>query len=385
MAWKDLTAEKKMLAAKTELMFSNPFFGALACQLVSIETQDVPTAATDGKALYYNPDFINGLKRDEAVFLEAHEIMHNALGHHVRRKGRDPEKWNVACDYAINGELVAANVGKMPDCGLINPQYTGLSAEEIYNLLPDQDSGYGSADPGGCGGVLDAAPEGDEAAMKKAAADMEVAVKQAAAIAVKNSQGDMPASMQRLIDTLLKPVVDWRALLRRFIDDNSTCTDYAWTRPNRRMLPLGMILPGQVPDGVSHVVIVVDTSESIDNTALSRFSAEINGAFGDGLIDRITVVYADARVSSWHEFERGDEVVLKPTGGGGTAFSDSFEWIATNTIDASAIIYFTDLCVSDFGDEPHCPVLWAVYGDSRLFEERAAATPFGQSISLAAA
>jgi len=387
MAWKDLTTDKKIVSAKASLMFNHPFFATLASRLTTIEDPAIRTMATDGRHLIYSPDFVDGLNREELTFVLAHEVMHNALEHHCRRQSRDPKRWNIACDYAINGELEEAGVGKMPKCGLIDPTYTGRAAEEIYALLPEDSGGKGDGqDPGGCGGVLDAAGPGDQAALKEAAAEVRVAVRQAANAATGKMAGSMPESMKKLIEKLLAPVVDWQAVLRRFIDENSNRTDYAWTRPNRRMLPHGLILPGQISDGISHIVIICDTSGSIygEPEALNRFNAEINGAFGDGMIDKITVVYADARVSSWHEFQRGDEVKLEPTGGGGTAFADSFRWVAENANDASAVIYLTDLYVNEFGDEPHCPVMWAVYGDSRNFADLAAATPFGEAISLAA-
>ena len=32
--------------------------------------------------------------------------MHIALMHPLRIGSRDPERWNIACDYAINAELI---------------------------------------------------------------------------------------------------------------------------------------------------------------------------------------------------------------------------------------------------------------------------------------
>lgn len=386
-----LTPEQKILAARTSLMWDHPFFGSLAVQLVLVEENSFPTMATDGTHLFWNRKFVEGLKKPELIFVLAHEVLHNALDHHTRKGRREHEKWNRAADYAINGELAACNVGKMPKGGLIDSNYTGRSAEEIYSLLPDEPrskngGSSGKSDPGGCGSVLPAAPAHDEEALARASADMKVKVRQAATIAAKaaNGIGNLPGSMQRLIEKLLEPVVDWRAVLRRFIDD-STTKDYSWMRPNRRHIGAGFILPGLISDGLNHVVIAVDSSGSTyTTTVLQRFASEIAGAFGDGSIDKITVIYADTAVARVDEFERGDEIVFNIEGGGGTAFSDTFNWIARNAPEASAIIYFTDLYVSDFGAPPAAPVMWAVYGDSRQFKDLAGKAPFGEAISLAA-
>lgn len=393
-----MKAEDKILSARTALLWDQPFFGALAVQLNIVDATDDPridTMATDGRNLYFDRAFVENLTKDELIFVMAHEVLHNAFEHHTRRQNRDHRLFNVACDYAINGELVETKVGKMPAQGLLEARFTGLGAEEIYRIL-DQErqagggNGKGSApgggqsnDPGGCGGVLDAAPAHDEAALAEARVEMQTQVRQAAAIAKAAQAGKLPAGVQRIIDQLLKPKVDWRQVLRRFVDESST-RDFSWAKPNRRFLPLGHIMPGTVSDGVSHIVIAVDTSGSIDQQILAEFAAEIRSAFEEGAVDRITVIYADARVAHIEEFETGDELALNAAGGGGTAFSDTFRTIDEKYPDARAAIYLTDLLVSDFGEEPPMPVLWGVYGDSRSFDQLAGRVPFGETISLAA-
>lgn len=404
------TIPDKILAARTSLLWDHAFFGALAVQLELVDATDDPrieTMATDGKRLFYHAPWVDGLTKPELTFVIAHEVMHNALEHHIRRQERDHGKWNEATDYAVNGELVAYEKAmvsegrragwKMPKGGLIADRFTGLGAEEIYRLLEQEkqkggqqgggsNAGGGAGqgnDPGGCGGVIDACNPHDQTAVAEARADVQRQVRQAAAMARSANAGTLPASVQRLIDRLVAPVVDWRQVLRNFIDDSSR-KDYTWTRPNRRLVSRGLILPGLQSDGINHLVVAIDTSGSIDDPSLVAFASEINAAFADGNVDRISVIYADAAVQGVEVFEAGDELDLHPKGGGGTAFSDTFLWIAENAPDASAVIYFTDLYVSDFGEEPACPVLWCVHGDSRQYDSLAASTPFGACISLSA-
>ena len=99
--------------------------------------------ATDGVSLYYNPDFVETLNAATLAGTLAHEVMHPALHHHVRRSGRDPKRWNIACDYAINPLLVDAGLN-LPEGVLLDNRFRGMSAEQIYNLLESeasQDSG----------------------------------------------------------------------------------------------------------------------------------------------------------------------------------------------------------------------------------------------------
>jgi predicted metal-dependent peptidase len=384
------TVTNKILAARTVLLWDHPFFGALAVQMELVDATDDPeidTMAVDGKHLFYHAPFVESLTKDELIFVSAHEVLHNALEHHLRRQNREPKRWNDACDYAINGDLVACKVGTMPKGGLLDPRFTGLGAEEIYRILEEEGDGGGRRsgnDPGGCGGVRDGANPNDSAAIAEARAEMQTKVRQAAAIAKGLAAGNLPDGVKRLIDKLTKPVIDWRDVLRRFIDD-SQHKDFSWTRPNRRLLPHGLITPGLIADGINHLVIAVDTSGSIDQKALASFGTEIRAAFEEGNVDRITVLYADTKVHNVQVFEQGDELRLEAKGGGGTSFRESFEWIAEHAGDASAAIYFTDLEVYDFGEEPHCPTLWAVQGSSKRFKELSTRAPFGEAISLAAA
>jgi hypothetical protein len=67
----------------------------------------------------------------------AHEVMHPALHHHVRRSGRDPRLWNRACDFGINPLLVDAGFS-LPDGVLIDNRLRGMNREQIYNLLESE-------------------------------------------------------------------------------------------------------------------------------------------------------------------------------------------------------------------------------------------------------
>ena len=105
------------------------------------EDPTAPSMWTDGKTLAYNPAWINGLTLDEVKGVLCHEVMHVALLHNLRRDQRDPAKWNMAADHAVNPILLDANM-TLPKDGLIGREYEGMAAEEIYNRLPqDQEGG----------------------------------------------------------------------------------------------------------------------------------------------------------------------------------------------------------------------------------------------------
>ncbi|MFH1834449.1 MAG: hypothetical protein ABH877_05435, partial [bacterium] len=83
--------------AKVRLLVRYPFYGSLLCSLDDRPDPTCETMATDGKRLFYNPDFVKGMTRDECVAVLCHEVLHCALWHLARRGTRHPLKWNVAC------------------------------------------------------------------------------------------------------------------------------------------------------------------------------------------------------------------------------------------------------------------------------------------------
>jgi hypothetical protein len=105
--------------ARTSLIVDEPFFGWLLFRLKGRERRSIQTMATDGVSLFYNPDFVETLNAATLAGTLAHEVMHPALHHHVRRSGRHPKRWNQACDFAINPLLVDAGLS-LPD-GVLTP------------------------------------------------------------------------------------------------------------------------------------------------------------------------------------------------------------------------------------------------------------------------
>jgi predicted metal-dependent peptidase len=137
----DLSAiETKLASARTRLILDKPFLGALVLRLpMQAASSDwCPTTATDARTFYYNPDYIDALSLDQTQFMLAHEALHCALSHFARRQHRVKHRWDLACDYAINPLLVDDGL-KPPSNALLMPLYKGMTAEEIYPLLDDND------------------------------------------------------------------------------------------------------------------------------------------------------------------------------------------------------------------------------------------------------
>ena len=137
---KNQTVADQITRARTALVLDQPFVGVLALRLRLVEDERIPTAAVDGKHIIYNPTFIAKLSPGETRTLLAHEVFHCVYDHIGRRGARNPRKYNQAGDYVINATLKDAGFDEIKGW-LFNPAYAGMSSDEVYNLLPDDDSG----------------------------------------------------------------------------------------------------------------------------------------------------------------------------------------------------------------------------------------------------
>ena len=358
------------------------FFATLALKLKIEVSWDVPTMATNGKRLAINPDWVNNLKADECKGVVAHEVMHNAMLHHTRRNNRDFEKWNVACDLAINHILKDAGYkltkeGAFPGEGAFRDMKKGLSAEEYYELLPpsppDDGNGQGSpcSDPGGCGAVEDAG-DGSPADQKEAAAQASVDVCQAHATA--KQRGTLPGGLERLVQAITEPVVDWRHVLREFVTKRAR-NDYVMSPPNRRHLQQGICLPSMGGQTVGDLLIHVDSSGSTDQW-LGTFAAELDGIL-QAYECALTIVYGDTKVQHIQHWSSGDgPITLESHGGGGTCHKHIFDWVDRQGEPPACMVCLTD-CYTDYPSRaPDYPVLWAVVGNP------SAQPPFGQVVQV---
>ncbi|MCB1772626.1 MAG: hypothetical protein KDI88_03340 [Gammaproteobacteria bacterium] len=132
--------QTKLTAARAKLILDKPFLGALVLRLPLAEADPdwCATTATDARKFYYNREYIDSLSMSQTQFMLAHEALHCALSHFARRQHRVQHRWDLACDYAINPLLLDDGLTPPPNCHVM-PQYLGMTAEEIYPLIDDND------------------------------------------------------------------------------------------------------------------------------------------------------------------------------------------------------------------------------------------------------
>lgn len=424
----------KIEKAMAQLILHQPFFATILMRMRVIESPERPTMSTDGKHLWYNPEFVETLTEREVEGVLCHEALHPAMLHHLRKNGREHWKWNRACDYAINPIVLDAGM-RLPKDALFNEEWKEMSAEEIYLKLDDtppcpptppggpceegeggssgesqpdtpdnsdteadsndmtdsssgitdslsedegDNGGEGTAPDGTCQwGQVDEPKASDDSELsasekEEQEAKWKVMLQQAADTAKK--AGKLPAGMDKLIEDLMEPKLDWRTVLARWAGDMAR-TDFSFRFPNKRFIQSGFILPSLKSETIGKVIFAVDTSGSMHGGEMRDVLSEVCGAIReyekDGVDPEITVLWCDTEV---HEQQISDPDEFNPKGNGGTEYEPVFDYIEENGLDPKAVVYLTDGYCYDYNfTPPDCPVLWALTNKLRSFKP-----PFGE-------
>lgn len=367
----------KISRAKTKLLQSHPFYGSMALFMDFVEAPDLnpKTMATDGKRIFWHPEFVAAKSVEELQGVIAHEVLHKVLKHHLRRGKREPKRWNYAADYAIN-PLLLNDALKLPPEGLNDKRYLNMSAEQIYNLLPENyDQGRPGA--GDFGQVIDAPGKngGQPTAAEISEMEREVNVETLQAALQAKMQGKLPGRFAQLIEAATTPQVDWRDRFRATLG-RGTPDDYTWARPNRTFLTgFGVYLPTMVCKGVGTIVAVMDTSGSISDRDAAAYLSEFNAIIQDCKPERAILIQCDAEVQHVQEVNDGTPLKhLKIHGRGGTDFRPPFEYLKKHDILPEAVVYLTDLYGTFPERQPDYPVLWVATNDGKA--------PWGETVQI---
>lgn len=363
MQYTDEQSYVDIVRARNSILFSKPFFGSLIMNLTLTEEtgHQFKTAATNGRTLYYNPEYIRKLKTESndneyIKSLVVHEALHCVFSHIVRRNDRNPLIWNFACDYIVNDNLKNSGF-KVHKTWLYDEKYHDWSSEEVYedlmkNLkfssngtplnLPGKGTVLADHHPGE-DGFPDDAPQ-DEHSID----ELEEKWKDALTTAYEahKGSGDIPGSIHRIMDKLTKPKIKWFDILRNKISEYMK-SDFNWIVPNKRFFGSGIIMPSM--DKVQKISLgaAIDTSGSISGEDLVSFMSEINSIvsmyneFEINVACFDTKVYSKACIKSQDDF---DSYIKKLKGGGGTNFMAWWNWAMNEKWydNAQAILFFTD-------------------------------------------
>jgi Schitoviridae HNH endonuclease len=367
----------ELVEAISATLVQQPFFAVLMCDLLKVrESEHIlsdasranPTAYTNGIDLVVNPKFFKKLTVHERIFVIAHEVCHVIFQHPQRMKmyadmgfGPDlnafkPRRFNRAADYVINAYLNELKIGAQPLDTLFNPQITSADlVDDVYLKLPDDDDD----DDGWDGHELPPDPSQlpDKGQIQRAVA---------AAANAQKTRGALPGALQRLVDEILEPQVDWSQHLRSSVVMMAGTNEQTWARPNRRRIACAphVYLPGRAGTRSKPVSLEIDTSGSITDHILTVFLSETHGILSDVQPEKIYVGFVDSALYNDEIIEIDDvnqvtDLRQKAGGGGSTDMTVMRKELVKRGIEVDYDIILTDgYC--DFGEDTGVPTIWCI-------------------------
>jgi len=407
----------RIVVARVGLLLRHPFFGNMATRLQILAADDwLPTAAVDGRNLYYNTQFFNAMNNKEIEFVIAHEILHMVFDHLERRGDRHTVLFNIAADYKVNNTLVRDRIGEKPsivDC-FQDFQYEEFTSEEIYDKLFEEAKERGKEleqllseldnegemldehlDAEGTGesqeGEQGEDSKGNKVSKKPAKYSKEELkkikdeIKESMLSAAQTAgAGNVPAGVQRIIKQITEPKMNWREIIRQTIQ-STIKADFTFSRPSRKAWHTNAILPGQMFDESIDIALGIDMSGSIGNVQAADFLGEVKGIMDQFKDYKIKIWCFDTEVYNEDDFtaDDGREITeYEVAGGGGTDFMANWRYMRENDIQPKKFIMFTDGYAWDsWGEEDYCDTVFLIHSH----HDKNLQAPFGTTTHYDAA
>ena len=368
---------------KRKMFVKYPFFGSVVANVSYKEDTTIKTAETDGKTIYYNPNFLNTLNVSEQTFVFAHEVCHIAFNHILRSEGKDEYTWNIATDGVINQFLKRDGLEMVEGCVDIKDAIN-YDAEELYEkLIKDKEQEQKKEQAGHDSHNMwkDAIKKfKEETTLTEQEKQIKEKQEQTKKMGEKDSFKENLAEKKRKLEKLKrellkevsqrgktsnsvirtindigksKPIVDWRYILKETITYNAD-----WSYKNAEIED-GVISANLEEQPHSETEILLDTSGSISDFLLRGFLRECKNILQTS---KLKVGCFDTKFYGFHEIRTEQDIEnMQFEGGGGTDFC-----IAVNSFTKRVEnkIIFTD----GHAQMPDTPIdaIWIVFGFEKI-------------------
>ncbi len=307
----------------TAALFASPVVSAPGLNRVAVDRS---------WRLYLDPALVASWSVEILGSLLVHHAGHLVRDHAGRAASagvdrRTSGRWALAAEAEINDDLIGTGL-RLPDDRVI-PQdlgwVPGRLAEE-YFATPTRNFDREPADSGsGVDGLPRDWEQPTEATGGLPPGEQHLLRCQVAEAVLNHCReglGRLSAGWRRWATEMLEPKVDWRRVLaaeiRKGLGAVSGRVDYTYRRPSRRAAACpGVVLPAlQRP--VPEIVVLCDTSGSMNDEALAGILAEVDGVVKSVGVarNRLRVMSVDAAVHSVRRVSSASQVELR--GGGGT-------------------------------------------------------------------
>lgn len=394
---------------KRRLLVKYPFFGSVVANISYEENNNIRTAGTDGKVIYYNSKFLSNLSFDEQLFIFAHEVCHVAFNHILRSKDKNQGIWNTATDAVINAFLKRDGL-KMVDGGVDIDDAINYDAEEMYNKLlkeqqeqksntscsnksqnqngdnqtKNQETGHDSHDMWKDAVVKEEASQNssnnknaqNSSKQSEINQKQEETKKMGEKESFNKNRKEYKKQLKDLKDTLIKEstkagsmtnedilnvsnigysreLIDWRYVLNEVVN-----FDYDWSYKNAA-IENGVISANLEEISTPQTEIVLDTSGSIDENLFKNFLRECKNILK---YSKLKVGCFDTKFYGFNVIRTEQDIEnMKFVGGGGTDFNAAINAFSKRIENK---IIFTDGYANMPKDKVNA--IWIVFGRDKI-------------------
>lgn len=408
----------------------NPLVFALAANKLHIinDKLNPPTAATDGINIYWHPNRLEELSKDELYFVLEHEILHIALGHTLKERMNNKIHvlWNIAVDFKVNSiqerTFLTRHSKSRPLNDFEHPLWTGslgvpISLAEIKNVISKKDIDpkklLVKTRPADLS-TFNLTAENIYEQLLQVVKDNNIEIKNELSFSdinldsldldienheplhlskdelidkishavelSKNLKGTIPGDVSDFLEELSNPEIAWeeycQAILKKSKTDGGIRRN--WTRFKRRYVYENIYIPTNVKYKTKFAVLL-DTSLSMSRSDIAYGVSQLQ------LLSNIAsgiVIPVDSK-PYWDQSSKVKNIAdiksIKVVGRGGTVFNEFFKDYKGKIGDVDLIVVITD---GEFGFidknlKPNCNVMWVIvnYNKSKT-------VPFGKILPL---
>ena len=349
------------------LIREEPFFGHLLSGInrkITDETPSIAISIRNGRPLLaVNPDFfLNSLPIEgQRSAVIKHEVLHLLLDHAGRFDSTymDRQIFDLAADLVIN-QMIGEKWPMPPGAIELDSFDFELQPDQTLDwyyrtLLEHKDEIAEDMQPEHSNHDEWSSDEQDISESEIGRHEVAKAVRDAKDRSGENFT-ELPGEVQELVESLigeLQPSIDWRRVIRLFTEaSRRTRISNTLRRPSKRY----GTYPGIKVKRLHRLAVIIDTSGSVKDEALSEFFTEVRAIWRQG--SEIIVIESDNQVRATWEFTGNPPPKTK--GRGGTRFDPALEWVTESNPPFDAAIYFTDGKANAPTVRPSCDVLWVL-------------------------
>jgi len=356
-----------------------PKMEGIARYLASVElfwSYAIPTACAGIGFIFFNPDFWVRIPEETRITVMAHEVWHLILKHNERGEGFDPEDHNKAADHVINLRLEEMGFTFDGTEPYKDPQYKGMSTEQIYDVIHEEKKKNGGSGKSGhipksviddlVKAAADAIAGDDHYSNVPKQEEINDANLEDLAVSLGKETGNKHIELEITGRRIAITGITYEEIFENYLIDPISGARRSYMRPNRRQhgnSGATFKLPGRVvrptkKNRLAHLVYALDVSGSITKQTAQTFHDSVRTIKELLNPALLTVIFFDTEIKLVKTFtDHQAYTKIQVKAGGCTCLDEVYAYGAK--VMPQAMVIFTDLCVT-IPPQPPWHTIWLV-------------------------